>query len=307
MEAKYLKEIVKLSDIVRQKYRESKMGASETEQILQETFKPIVTPLKTLVSETRTNRRKPKEDKNKFGFVGKDERGKEEEIEDEVFETPKRKAPKFLKKEVQFTSTPEPTIEDYVENALQTVEGVQGIREYLNKLGHIAAKYIGLYITGDPKIDKTRMSIRNTGRELMIGNSKVEIDNNDLIIGGKEYEGSEGLYELLFMKNPDEAKLKDRDIENYKDILDKTSATRRAFSADLQRQGTKGHKYRKFYLGKAYKDYVKARPNFVYFDDINELVDRLKLLVASKDAGHTDHENEILSIIEELKEADIIG
>ena len=46
--------------------------------------------------------------------------------------------------------------------------------------------------------------------------------------------------------------------------------------------------------------------DFVYFDDPNELVERLKLLLASKMAGHTGHNNEINSIIEELREANII-
>lgn len=52
----------------------------------------------------------------------------------------------------------------------------------------------------------------------------------------------------------------------------------------------------------------KYNPNtdFIYWDDVNELVDRLKILIASRDAGNSNHYNEILSIIEELTEAGII-
>ena len=46
--------------------------------------------------------------------------------------------------------------------------------------------------------------------------------------------------------------------------------------------------------------------NYVYWDDANELVDRLRLLLASRDAGHTGHDNEIASIVEELREAGLI-
>lgn len=46
--------------------------------------------------------------------------------------------------------------------------------------------------------------------------------------------------------------------------------------------------------------------NYTYWDNPNELVDRLRLLVASQAAGHTGHNNEIISIIEELREAKII-
>lgn len=48
------------------------------------------------------------------------------------------------------------------------------------------------------------------------------------------------------------------------------------------------------------------KPNYIYWDDPNELVDRLRLLMASQAAGHTNHNNEIISIIEELREAKII-
>lgn len=45
---------------------------------------------------------------------------------------------------------------------------------------------------------------------------------------------------------------------------------------------------------------------YTYWDDPNELVNRLRLLIASKSASHSGHANEIISIIEELREADII-
>lgn len=51
---------------------------------------------------------------------------------------------------------------------------------------------------------------------------------------------------------------------------------------------------------------IKKNTELVYWDDPNELVDRLKLLIASKTAGNTNLDNEILSIIEELKEAGVI-
>jgi len=46
--------------------------------------------------------------------------------------------------------------------------------------------------------------------------------------------------------------------------------------------------------------------DYVHWDDFNELVDRMRLLEALRQAGHNAHDNEMLSIIEELREADII-
>jgi len=46
--------------------------------------------------------------------------------------------------------------------------------------------------------------------------------------------------------------------------------------------------------------------DYVHWGDPNELVDRLRLLEVSRQAGHNANGNEILFIIEELREADLI-
>ena len=46
--------------------------------------------------------------------------------------------------------------------------------------------------------------------------------------------------------------------------------------------------------------------DFVHWDDPNELVDRLRLLEASRQAGNNSHDPEILSIHEELREIGLI-
>jgi len=45
------------------------------------------------------------------------------------------------------------------------------------------------------------------------------------------------------------------------------------------------------------------KPEYMYWDDPNELVERLRLLTASYQAENTAHSNEIMSILEELREA----
>ena len=49
-----------------------------------------------------------------------------------------------------------------------------------------------------------------------------------------------------------------------------------------------------------------AAIDYVHWDDPNDLVNRLRLLMASQNSGHTGHTNEIVSILEELREAGII-
>lgn len=55
-----------------------------------------------------------------------------------------------------------------------------------------------------------------------------------------------------------------------------------------------------------YKVNTDKPVEYVYWNDVNELCDRLRLLYASKRAGNNAHDNEIASILEELKEEGII-
>lgn len=51
---------------------------------------------------------------------------------------------------------------------------------------------------------------------------------------------------------------------------------------------------------------VMSKTQLVYYDDPNELVTRLNLLVSSQNAGNTSVNNEIISILEELQERKLI-
>ena len=53
-------------------------------------------------------------------------------------------------------------------------------------------------------------------------------------------------------------------------------------------------------------DLSNKKIDYVYYDNPNELVNRLRLLVASQMAGNDGHKNEIASVLEELRELKII-
>lgn len=183
--------------------------------------------------------------------------------------------------------------------------------------------------------------IRCENKNLMMGNSKVTFsstsntstsDKNYLVtIGDKRYELTPGLRELLMCNRPNFKLVCEKDMMTYKDILQNTNAHKRHFNAKAQIKGDKGLKYRKIIkplfsqqsvikknkktnlLNKTksggfiplLKKY-RSNTDYIFWDDPNELIERLKLLIASKSAGNTNHDNEILSIIEELKEAGIV-
>ena len=59
-------------------------------------------------------------------------------------------------------------------------------------------------------------------------------------------------------------------------------------------------------VGEGLKQVTGNKIDYVYWNDINELVDRLRLLIMSQKAGNTGVHNEIDSIIEELMETGVI-
>jgi len=48
--------------------------------------------------------------------------------------------------------------------------------------------------------------------------------NDDIIINGKIYDGTPSLYELIFMKFPNESICTDDDVQTYRSILLMTNA-----------------------------------------------------------------------------------
>lgn len=144
--------------------------------------------------------------------------------------------------------------------------------------------------------------------KLKIGNKELKIlTNDDIKVGGKKYTGSQGLYELLFLSTPNRQLISPSDLINYYDILHYSSAHKIQNNPNLPLISSSKYKYTNF-----------IRPNFKktgtglkfvatnkklyykYWDNPNELLKRLKLLVGEKKAGNNIHDQEIHSILTEL-------
>lgn len=91
----------------------------------------------------------------------------------------------------------------------------------------------------------------------------------------------------------------------------KIEITQKKLADSLKEKKTQSQKKKRRikYDGKCLeKTFIPYTENIVYeyYDDPNELVERLMLLVSSKSAGNTNHDQEINSIVEELRERSII-
>lgn len=172
-------------------------------------------------------------------------------------------------------------------------------------------------------INNIPFGVRKERGKLLLGNSRVFLTEKHIKIGSQSYEKTPGILELLFKKSPDLDSFTSEDKQNYKSMLISTNAHRRNFDSKNPIKSNKGSKYmhiiKPMFL-RLYNNYpstdsvnegaglavmkkFKKHVDYVYWDDPNELVERLKLLIASRNAGNTGVDNEIISIIEELRES----
>lgn len=143
-----------------------------------------------------------------------------------------------------------------------------------------------------------------------IGSSTFNPIGNNFQIGEKKYIGTSGLFELLFLKTPQN--YTSDDLSEYGKILKITNAYKRKFESDGQTKGTSSYKYRTIikplitHTGASLMNLMKPNVDYIYWNDPNEMVERLRLLLSSQQAGNNNHDNEITSIVEELRESNII-
>lgn len=160
-------------------------------------------------------------------------------------------------------------------------------------------------------LDKIYGPKEHSNGSVVLGGKEIKFEQDALIIRDRVYPFTRGLINLLFFKHP--ATYTGDDLEMYKQMLIQTSAH---LTADKTKIKTGGDKYKNI-IAKLFTPSTAAvgsgltvklqKHNLVYWDDPNELVDRLRLLLSSQAAGNTGVSNEILSIFEELLEVGLIN
>ena len=139
-----------------------------------------------------------------------------------------------------------------------------------------------------------------------LGKKEIKLTDKTLTIEDTSYPLTRGLSSLLFSKTPKSYTADD--LKTYKTILTQTSAHLTLDEKKIKKGGNKFTNIIKplFPHGGSGLSVKLQKHNLVYWNDPNELVSRLRLLLASQAAGNTGVSNEILSIYEELFEAGLI-
>ena len=173
-------------------------------------------------------------------------------------------------------------------------------------VGKIAYEFLN-----KPFRDKT-FGIRKEGGRHYIGNQHVIIDNNNIILSkyNERFEGTRGLWELIMSKTP--KNYTDKDYDNYEDLMIMTNALHHGNDEDNPHpKGSGSTKWKKLlspiwyrkkgglYRFSRKKEGYEGEGVVVIPSDPNALLERLDLLLASQDAGHTGVGNELVSICDE--------
>jgi hypothetical protein len=136
--------------------------------------------------------------------------------EEEVFVTPRRS--------VRFETGDTETEDDDDDDDANTID--ENVRQYGQQhFGALASPYLTPYLYNRRFLDKV-FGIRReeTDGTFMIGNSSVTLDDRgNIIIQGKQYRGTPGLWELLTRKNVKHSIITTQDLKTYKRILELTS------------------------------------------------------------------------------------
>ena len=185
-------------------------------------------------------------------------------------------------------------------------------------------------------VDKT-FGLHAKNKKFHIGDKPVTIKNNDIIIEGKKYDGSPGLWELITSNNPQ--KFTEEDYINYINLLVQTNTIYQGNDPKNTKPKSSGGSKWNNLIGpiweeikpKKEKKKKKKRQQdpdeddpqpgpsgtdpqtetpgggLILPSDPNALINRFDLLFSSKKAGHTGVKNEIVSILDELKRQGVIN
>ena len=124
------------------------------------------------------------------------------------------------------------------------------------------------------------------------------------------FKGTPGLWELIMSKKP--INFTDKDYDNYKDLMIITNALHIDNNPNnpYPKGNRRGFKWTRIlapiWFGKKRMEGYEGKGVVVIPSDPNALLERLDLLLASQEAGHTGVRNELVSICDELKRQGVL-
>lgn len=320
--------IIKATNNVRKKYAMLKSENIDTDLLLEKNFKPIIEPLKILVENNNFT--------NRSNFSNGVDIKREMKIEKQEFNGNKTNSELHDDEDYDSFNDTDDSFKTITDDRIETDTSFTfDPNEYINDSLYSRS---GMDTTFGIRYENNQFKLGNS----LI---KFDNDKN-FIINGEKFTSTHGLFELLFKKLPDKNIYDQHDLLIYQDIGAKTNLFYRKYDKQSNINGNSSKKYSKIVsklvekkknggsrkkVGNSLKkisankknkiiklkpvdsscinDNVLmnlSKPSVIFWDDINELVGRLRLITSSTIAGNDVHQNEIISIIEELREENFI-
>lgn len=300
-------EIKSLSESIRQKNRALKLGIDERDRFLERTFKPVIAPLKEISHQLGKS---IEDDDNDEITTTSDDGNNVDTIKEVTGDTDDEL--NIMDTHMQTEDGEEEEEEEEEPPSNTTLLGrdisTKGIlsRKYLIKMLHNAQSSRNFHVYG-ARLEKDGV---------MIGDSELITDNNDNItINGKVYKGTLGLFELIFKNKP--TKYTAKDLATFKRICQATNVHKKNYSTTGPVYRNKSNKYMDvishIFPPKIASSKIRKKrgsgmnmkrvydTNIIYYNDINKLVDRMRLLHEAIIAGHSGLDNEMVALTEELR------
>ena len=158
------------------------------------------------------------------------------------------------------------------------------------------------------------IKVPNKGYYMLNSKYKLTIAYNNIFVDDEKFVGTPGLWELIMKDKPDPVKFNAKDLETYGRLLLKTNVLHDDFDPNNTKpRASKSYKWvnilspiwysREDIMGKGG---YQGSGVVVIPSDPNALLERLDLLLASQEAGHTGVRNELVSICDELKRQGVL-
>ena len=198
-------------------------------------------------------------------------------------------------------------IKEY-EKELEEEKKLEEDEEDEEEVGPIAKDFLSR-----PNTDKI-FGVRKEKGHHYIGNQHVIIEDDNITLSksGDTFIGTAGLWGLITSKNPDK-KLIDwtkEDRYKYDKLMIKTNALHKGYNPNRGPRSSGGLKWKNIlstiWFGEEPKEGYHGSGVVVIPSDPNALLERLDLLLASQEAGHTGVRNELVSICDELKRQGVL-
>lgn len=303
--------LIQATESIRKKFKKLHNERIERKQILEEQYKPITSKIGKLIVTTAAVSKQRKKPLLNSSNMSKNSENIDESIQDDIFTSANNNnistnneivgEPSIQEESQQLAENHFDTINnndnDHNDSYTMFLSGV----EPKNITSNIETKPIGI------KRKRTHDSIHSISgirKQRILSHQPPK--NKSLYVKLKRLEEIDALQPYLarnnLVKKEIRKRIKHTDINQ--NMNNKKKKRKKNDVNDMKSNlSSKGE-------GVVIPDIMVVDNNktksYVYWDNANELCGRLKLLIASQNAGHTGHQNEIVSILEELREAKII-